>query len=88
LLLDPYSDPNNHLHIVKFESTNVFDNEFMRENDVIVKAIAQCSKSSDKDEEYKIYIWMQMYSGLIRSKMLNPNSYKIIEDSDNTDTEE
>ena len=60
----------------------------MRQNDIIIKAVGQCSKRSDEDEEFKIYIWMQFYSGLVRSKMLNPHAYKIIEDSDNTDTEE
>jgi len=60
----------------------------MHQNDIIIKAVGQCSKHGDGDEEYKIYIWMQFYSGLVRSKMLNPNSNKILEDSDNTDTEE
>ena len=75
MLLDPFSDKESKLTCAHFTSTNVFDDEHMRENDVIIKAVAQCSKQRVDDEDYKIYIWMQMHSNLIRSKMLDPNSF-------------
>ena len=42
--MDPFSDMKDNLNCVLFKSTWVFDNEFMKYNDYVVKSVVQSSK--------------------------------------------
>ena len=80
LLLDPFHKKG--LKIARFRSFTMFDNNFLKCNDFVVKTVVQSTMKHQTDPFYKIYLWMQMPNLLIRSKLLIPSDVQKVEDSD------
>ena len=80
LLLDPFNKKG--LKMARFRSFTMFDNNFLKCNDTLIKAVVQSTMKHQTDPFYKIYLWMQMPNLMIRSKMLIPSDVQKVEDSD------
>ena len=67
ILLDPFCDC---LEAVIFQSSTIFDNDIIKNSDMIIKTIIQNNRASSMDDDFNIYLWSQVPDKLIRSKML------------------
>lgn len=79
LLLDPFYPE---LQVALFRSSTHFDDEYLKQNDVILKSIIQSNRSRKGDNRYKTYLWQQFPNKIIRSKLLEPATGRVVEDSD------